>query len=290
MRFAEPANQFGVAKPPAAFANNARPLLRRNNFTQCDKAQICRGLQRAVASHGPLTEQVDQLAKLRLCRPLASGALPVPVAVLAAPVFILAGLGGAALLLGLPALIALCVYFALTVAYSFRIKAAMIADVIALACLYTIRLWVGAAAVGVAVSSWLLLFSIFFFLSLGYLKRYIELMASTRAEHELLSGRGYVRSDAEIVAISGIAAGMVSLLVIILFANAMREGGGYASPDLLWLLVIPLLYWLNRVWMMARRGEVDGDPVAFAIRDPRSIAVGAMMALIVAAAKYLDIG
>jgi hypothetical protein len=38
--------------------------------------------------------------------------------------------------------------------------------------------------------------------------------------------------------------------------------------------------------MMARRGEVDGDPVAFAIRDRRSIAVGAAMAAIFLAALY----
>lgn len=48
----------------------------------------------------------------------------------------------------------------------------------------------------------------------------------------------------------------------------------------------PLLYWINRVWMMARRGEVDGDPVAFAIKDKRSIAVSAAMGEIFLGALY----
>jgi len=38
--------------------------------------------------------------------------------------------------------------------------------------------------------------------------------------------------------------------------------------------------------MMAGRGQVDGDPVAFALRDRRSIVVGALLAVIVVAAKY----
>jgi hypothetical protein len=128
------------------------------------------------------------------------------------------------------------------------------------------------------VSFWLLLFSVFFFLSLGYLKRYVELRSSAREPDELLSGRGYTRSDTEIVAISGLAAGMVSILVMVLFAEAMGKSGAYATPQLLWLLPLPLLYWLNRIWMMARRGQVDSDPVAFAVTDARSLAVGAIMA------------
>ncbi|MFM6854943.1 MAG: UbiA family prenyltransferase [Sphingopyxis sp.] len=223
-------------------------------------------------------------------RPLASGDLTIAVAVVAAVVAVLGGLGAAWWWLGLPAFAALITYFTLTVAYSFRIKSAMIADVITLACLYTIRLVVGAAALGVPISSWLLLFSTFFFLSLGYLKRYIELRGSAVDGDMLLSGRGYVPSDVEIVSMSGISAGMVSLLVIALFADAMQASGQYAAPQLLWLLMLPLLYWFNRVWMMARRGQVDGDPVAFAIRDRRSIIVGAAMTVLVLCAKFVPMG
>lgn len=43
---------------------------------------------------------------------------------------------------------------------------------------------------------------------------------------------------------------------------------------------------MNRIWMMARRGEVEGDPVAFAIKDRRSIFVGVVMAGIFLAALF----
>src|SRR3546814_19584990 len=60
----------------------------------------------------------------------------------------------------------------------------------------------------------------------------------------------------------------------------------YALPEMLWLLCLPLIYWLNRIWMLARRGEVEGDPVAFAITDGRSLFVGAATAGIFLAALY----
>ncbi|NBC36506.1 UbiA family prenyltransferase [Novosphingobium sp. FSY-8] len=233
--------------------------------------------------------EADRLHPKKRKRPLASGALPIPVALVATVLAAVAGLG-AAWLLGVPSFSAMACYFALTLAYSMRLKAAMIADVLTLACLYTIRIVAGAAAIGVPVSFWLLLFSTFFFLSLGYLKRYVELRSSPREEHELLSGRGYTRSDTEIVAISGLAAGMVSILVLVLFAEAMAKTGAYATPQLLWLLPLPLLYWLNRVWMMGRRGQVDSDPVAFAITDPKSIGVAGMLGVILIAAKFAPLG
>src|SRR3546814_12587569 len=69
---------------------------------------------------------------------------------------------------------------AITTAYSFRLKAVMVGDAIVLASLYTIRIWIGAIAIGVALSFWLLLFSVFVFLSLAYLKRYVELSSVER--------------------------------------------------------------------------------------------------------------
>jgi 4-hydroxybenzoate polyprenyltransferase len=233
--------------------------------------------------------EADRLHPKKRLRPLASGALSIPMAIVACVGA--AGMGLAlAWSLGMPTFSAMACYFAMTLAYSLRLKAAMIADVLTLSCLYTIRIVAGAAAIAVPISSWLLLFSVFFFLSLGYLKRFVELQSSAREEHELLSGRGYTRSDIDIVAISGLAAGMVSVLVLVLFAEAMGKTGTYMTPQLLWLLPLPLLYWLNRVWMMGRRGQVDSDPVAFAITDRKSLVVGGLLGAILVAAKFATLG
>src|SRR3546814_10939983 len=102
----------------------------------------------------------------------------------------------------------------------------------------------------------------------------------------LLSGRGYVGVDLDVVMMSGISAGMVAILVLALFAHDPATAEHYALPEMLWLLCLPLIYWLNRIWMMARRGEVEGDPVAFAIKDGRSLFVGAATPGIFLAALY----
>lgn len=232
-----------------------------------------------------LDVDADRVHRTKKRRPLANGDLSIPGALALSLLLGTAGLGGGWLLGGAELTLWLLAYMAITTAYSFRLKSVMVGDAIVLAMLYTIRILIGGVAIGVALSFWLLLFSVFLFLSLAYLKRYIE-MRDSIAPDRLLSGRGYVGSDLDVVMMSGVASGMVAILVLALFARDPETARHYAAPELLWLLCLPLLYWINRLWMMARRGEVDGDPVAFAIRDRRSIAVGAAMAAVFLAALY----
>ena len=229
----------------------------------------------------------DRAHEKKKHRPLAAGIVSIPLALAVAALLLLVAFGAAALLLPPAYCGALAAYLVLTVAYSLRLKAVMTLDVIALACLYTLRIIAGATAIGVVVSFWLLFFSLFFFLSLGYLKRYTELAFATDPAR-LLNGRGYVGSDIEVVAIGGVSAGMVSVMVMGLYIADISTSGIYTAPELLWGIVLAMLYWINRVWMMARRGEVDGDPVAFAIRDRRSIAVGAITATLYFAGRYVS--
>jgi len=232
--------------------------------------------------------QADRAHKTKRKRPLAAGTLSIPLALLAAIALTVGPLALAALALGLPTMLVLLAYLILTTAYSFRLKAVMTLDVITLACLYTVRIVAGATAIHVKLSFWLFTFSVFFFLSLAYLKRYTELSAAVEPG-KLVKGRGYVPEDLRVVETSGISAGMLSILILALFINSLTGSKAYATPELLWLLCLPLLYWINRVWMMARRGQVEGDPVAFAIKDKRSIVTVAFMGLIVLVAQKVPL-
>lgn len=227
----------------------------------------------------------DRAHRTKHTRPLAAGTLSIPSALALSLVLATVALWSGWMINGLPLLAWLAVYMTVSVAYSIRLKAAMVADALVLAMLYTLRLLVGSAAIGVQLSYWLLLFSVFLFLSLAYLKRYIEVREAPDTPR-LLRGRGYLAGDREIIMMSGLAAGMVSVLILALFAHEPEAIETYAAPDLLLLLCLPLIYWLNRIWMMARRGEVEMDPVAFAVRDQRSMAVGAIMAALFLMAQY----
>ncbi|WP_034156636.1 UbiA family prenyltransferase [Sphingomonas sp. ERG5] len=233
--------------------------------------------------------EADRAHRVKFSRPIASGALPIPMALGLGLVLLTLPLLIAALTLDLAFAAVLGTYLVVTTAYSLRLKQAMTLDVIVLACLYTIRIFAGGVAVGVPVSSWLLTFAVFFFLSLAYLKRYTELAGATQAPDRLLSGRGYVGSDIAIVMTSGVASGMVSILVLALFIKSASPAYQHGTPELLWGLCLVLLYWLNRIWMMARRGQVSGDPIAFAITDRRSLVLGGIALAIALAAQRLSL-
>lgn len=234
--------------------------------------------------------EADRAHRVKFSRPIASGALSIPAALGSGVALLVLPIVAAMFMMGLAFAAVLSTYLVVTTAYSLRLKQVMSLDVIVLACLYTVRIFAGSVAVGAPVSSWLLTFAVFFFLSLAYLKRYAELAATRQAPDRLLNGRGYVGSDIDIVMMSGVASGMVSILVLALFiksASPVYQGG---TPDLLWGLCLILLYWLSRIWMMARRGQVSGDPIAFAITDRRSIALGGIALVIVLAAQRLPLG
>ena len=106
-------------------------------------------------------------------RPFASGNLSIPFGLLSAAGCLVGGIG---LALALPSsfLLVLAGYLVLTTGYSFYLKQFVLLDVIVLAQLYTVRVYGGGAATGVAPSHWLLTFSLFLFLSLALVKRFTE--------------------------------------------------------------------------------------------------------------------
>jgi UbiA prenyltransferase family len=93
-------------------------------------------------------------------RPFASGDLSIATGLLLAPLL----LGGATLIAAfLPPKFQLCMatYYFLTFGYSIKLKRMLLVDAVALAGLYTLRIIAGAGAANVALSFWLLLFSVF---------------------------------------------------------------------------------------------------------------------------------
>jgi hypothetical protein len=58
----------------------------------------------------------------------------------------------------------------------------------------------------------------------------------------------------------------------------------YGHATRLWLLLPVLLLWISRLWLLASRGELDEDPVVYAITDKRSLFLGVVVVAIVLAA------
>ena len=179
----------------------------------------------------------------------------------------------------------LLLYTATTLAYSLRLKRAILIDVIVLSGLYTIRILAGSAATGVGVSTWLAGFSIFFFLSLAFVKRFSELENLLKRGGAIPKGRGYHVDDIEQLRSFGSASAYASVVVFTLYiSNLSNATELYHHSTRLWLLVPVLLLWLSRLWLLASRGNLHEDPVVYAITDKRSLALGAIVVAIVLAA------
>jgi 4-hydroxybenzoate polyprenyltransferase len=209
-------------------------------------------------------------------RPFAAGHLPLSTGCMLAPTLLCLAFGTASFL---PAAFVevLTGYYALTLTYSFALKGLVLVDTLALACLYTLRLVGGAAAVGVPLSFWMLLFSVFLFLSLALVKRFAELDALKRRNQLQAVGRGYQVSDLPILQSLGSAAGYLSVLVLALYIDSPEIEALYRRPKVIWALCVLLLFWVSRVWMTAQRGAMHDDPVVYALKDRVSLGVGVLV-------------
>ena len=225
----------------------------------------------------------DRQHPAKRTRPFAAGELSIVYGVVAKVVMLTVA---ALIALTLPVYFfpVLVFYYICTMAYSLWLKRAAMVDAVMLAGLYTLRLIAGAAAISVAPTFWLLAFSMFLFMSLALIKRYSELQLLQAEGRGQLAGRGYRSVDTETLAQLGTSSGYVAVLVLAFYINSDAVYEQYSRPEALWLLCPMMLYWISRMWLLTRRGEMHDDPVVFTIRDRRThfLAVLAACSLLVA--------
>ena len=123
--------------------------------------------------------------------------------------------------------------------------------------------------------------SLFFFLSLGAVKRFIELSNLKSRGVEKAKGRDYATSDRIPIGIFGISSGYLSIVIFTLYLSSLEIGTLYKSPERLWGMMPVLLYWISRLWLLAYRGSVNEDPVVFAFKDITSYITLSLCALFV---------
>lgn len=219
-------------------------------------------------------------------RPMASGRIQIPQALALAAGLLVLGLGlSLTVSKGFAALL-LC-YLVFTSAYSWHLKTFVLMDAVMLAVLYTLRIIAGAAAIHVALSNWLMAFSVFIFLSLALVKRCAELVSLEQSGKSAARGRDYQTGDLSTLWPLGVGAGMSSVVVLCLFINSPELNARYASPLLLWALPLTLVYWLGRIWIKTSRGEMHDDPIVYALRDRASRWLVAGMTLVVLLAHFI---
>lgn len=219
--------------------------------------------------------QNDRLHPVKRMRPTATGELPIPQAILSILVCLAIAMLLSVIFLPGDFTLALCGYYFLTLAYTLLLKRIFLVDVMVLATLYTLRVVAGTCAFDTELTFWLLAFSMSLFLSLAMVKRYAELhLAQGRGVGGELPGRSYTSANQLLLASLGAGAGIFSVVVLGYYVRDEAVYGLYARPELIWLACPVLLAWITRVWVLAYRGEMQEDPVDFAIHDRPSLLLG----------------
>ncbi len=230
--------------------------------------------------------EADRSHSSKKRRPFASGKLSPLKGVIASFFLILSSLTLCFYFLDIKVFAVLLIYIVITNLYSFYLKNYSTIDVITLTVLYTIRIIAGGMAAEIILSPWLINFSLFFFLSLAYMKRYIEI--SRHSQSGKLSGRNYLSDELGIIMMTGIVNGGISVFILTMYLNDNYVLETYLTPHLLWLICPLLLFWIYRAWMWAKRGKINDDPVIFAVKDKISLITAALIVLLFLFAKYID--
>ncbi len=210
-----------------------------------------------------LDREADRLHPRKRLRPIASGELAPRVAGLWGGLLLFAGL----LLshsLPLSFNLTLLAYLALQMAYTWWLKHLILLDIFAIALGFVLRTVGGAFAIGVSISSWLVLCALLLALFLGFAKRRHELtLMGEEARDHRLSLEGYsVPLLDHFLAIIGAAA-----IVAYSFYTLSPEVEARLGTRHLVLTVPFVLYGILRYLFLVHRREEGGNPSRTLLTD-----------------------
>ena len=158
-------------------------------------------------------------------------------------------------------------YFLISNLYTFIIKKYAFIDLLILSVLYTLRIVAGGLIVDIFASTWLISFSIFFFLSLASIKRQIEILNLKKFDIEEIYGRGYSLKDEKIIKKISILFGLISIIILVMYINSSKVYELYSSPNFLWGMCLIMTFWILRIIIVTDIGIIKDDPVVYAIND-----------------------
>lgn len=223
--------------------------------------------------------ETDRLHPVKRARPLASGALSVRLARLAATLLVTAALAGATGLGG-GFVIAALAYLGLNLLYSFGLKHVVILDVLAISVGFVLRAVAGALAIQVVFSSWLLVCTILLALFLSLAKRRHELVsldAAAAGHRRILAEYSPYLLD------QMIAVATASCLTAYAFYTLAPDTVEKYRTERLALTIPFVIYGIFRYLYLVHRREQGGSPSEVLLTDrPLLVAVALWGAVVVA--------
>lgn len=210
--------------------------------------------------------EYDRLQPAKRDRPLASGSVSLRSAIVLAGI---CGAGSVSICLFLTWRVGLVLgaYVLLNFLYTFKLKDVVLLDVMTIAAGFMLRVAAGAAAIGVAVSPWMIHTTFFLSLFLGFSKRRNELV-SVASRHRRRVLREYSESFLNLMLAISLSLTIVtySLYVIqpVVVAHTRGDGLLYTVPV--------VVYGLLRFLYLVVKRKQGGDVAEVVVEDPWLIA------------------
>jgi 4-hydroxybenzoate polyprenyltransferase len=223
----------------------------------------------------------DRVHPLKRARPIASGALGVPAARIAALSLLALGLLAASAS-GRGFFLCALGYLALNLAYSFGLKDVVILDVLAIAVGFVLRAVAGAVAIRVVFSEWLIVCTLLLALFLALAKRRHELVT-------LEDAAGHRRALAEYspyLLDQMIAVVTASCLTAYAFYTLAPETVEKYRTDRLALTIPFVIYGIFRYLYLVHRREQGGSPSEVLLTDRPLLAATVLWGLVVVLIVY----
>lgn len=212
--------------------------------------------------------EADRRHPVKRHRPLASGAVGVPAALLLAALLIVVAAALAAWVSS-SVLWLIAAYAVLNLAYSAGLKQVVILDVFLIAAGFMLRILAGTLGVDIAPSQWLLLTGLFLTLFLGFAKRRAEWTAaagSGAAQRRVLAQYGPELLDHML---SVAAAGVVMSYSLYTMSPETIARHGTASL----IYTVPfVLYGIFRYIHLLHHRQRGEDPASDLLLDPHMVA------------------
>lgn len=229
----------------------------------------------------------DRIHPSKRLRPVASGVVPVPLAMALGVALMAASAGLGAALAGWHLALVMAVYALVNVAYSLGIKNEPILDLVAVSAGFVLRAIAGGVATGVALSNWFLIVASFGSLLIVTGKRSGEkqLLADRRMDHGSIRQTLASYSPSFLRSVRTFAAA-VTVTAYCLWAFE-RASQVHPGRDPIWfqLTIVPFTIALLHVMRILDAGE-GADPEELALRDRRLQIYGLCWIALFAAGIY----
>lgn len=210
-----------------------------------------------------LDRESDQAHPVKRMRPIASGQIPVRVALLCAAALGAGGLVGA-LFVDVTFFAAVVAYLLVTFGYSLYFKHAVILDVMFLAAGFVIRVAAGAFAARVDASEWLFLCTLLLALFLGFSKRRHELtlLESGAGGHRRVLDHYTPELLDQMLVIVATSAILCYILYTIWPATVEKFG----TRNLIYTVPF-VIYGMFRYFYLIHQRDTSGDPTGALLTD-----------------------